>query len=78
MQSEGQASTRCMSVHRLKCVLLCPLIAVGTVAEALGAHTGKSTVERYTLHARVASKAIARLLDQNPHWETEAQAILQM
>lgn len=78
LQSEGQASTRCLSVHRLRCVLLCPAINVPAVAEALGEHTGQSTAERYTLHARVASKAIASLLDQNPHWEAEAQAILQI
>lgn len=78
LQSEGQASTRCMSVQRLKGVLLCPSINVPAVAAALGEHAGHSTAERYTLHARVASKAIISLLDKNPHWEAEAQVILQM
>lgn len=70
-----QDSTRALSPRRIRRVLMtCPFISTQAAARALGEGTGASTVERYTLHARVASKAIARLLDQHPAWETELSA----
>lgn len=72
LQTEGQGSTRPLSRRQLFHVLsVCDHITVKAVADVLGKETpGHSrTAQRYAGHARVASKAIARLLDQRPWLE---------
>lgn len=73
LQTEGQASTRPLSKLMLfRALQRCPAIDTASVAVALGREYSLATVKRYTAIARVASKAIDRLLDLHPSWETIA------
>ena len=69
LQTEGQGSTRPLSRRQLFHVLsMCDHITADAVAQALG-DVSLRHAQRYAGHARVASKAIARLLDQRPWLE---------
>ena len=73
LQSEGQASTRPLSKPMLfRALKRCKTIDTASVAVALGREYSLATVKRYTAVARVASKAIDRLLDMHTSWETIA------
>lgn len=73
LQTEGQASTRPLSKRRLfEALQRCESIDTASVGSALGRDSSLATVKRYTAVARVASKAIACLLDQHPAWEPQA------
>jgi len=70
LQTEGQRSTRPLSTSKLFHILsTCEQISTATVAEAMASTPDDRSVQRYTGHARVASKAIERLLDQRPWLE---------
>jgi hypothetical protein len=70
-QSEGQASTRPLSKHRIFAVLAhCGSISTREVEDALRWQDySRTAIARYAAAARTASMVIARLLDQAPHWE---------
>lgn len=73
LQTEGQASTRPLSKRRLfEALQRCESIDAVSVAHALGRDYSLATVKRYTAVARVASKAIASLLNKHPAWEPQA------
>lgn len=75
LQSAGQDSSRPLSRVRLLRVLSgCPTISPRAVGQALGGAASRSTVDRYAASARVASKAIAGLLDRHPGWEADVVA----
>lgn len=70
LQSVGQASTRPLSKRMLFAALQrCETIDTLGVAVALGRDYKRAAIARYTAVARVASKAIDRLLDMHPAWE---------
>ncbi|QTD44214.1 hypothetical protein [Ottowia testudinis] len=69
LQAEGDGSTRPLSRSRLFHVLsVCDDISADAVAQAMS-DVGERQARKYAGHARVASKAIARLLDQRPWME---------
>lgn len=73
LQTEGQDSQRPLSRHKLLQVLHgCATISTEAAAVALRRTYSRSTVARYTAHARTASKTIERLLDLHPEWEVSA------
>ncbi len=73
LQTEGQASTRPLSKRMVfRALQRCALVSTESVAAALGRDYSKAAAARYTASTRVASKAIARLLDQFPEWEAQA------
>lgn len=73
LQTEGQASTRPLSKPMLfRALQGCATIDTLSVAVALGRDYSLAAVKRYTAIARVASKAIDRLLDMHPAWESIA------
>lgn len=73
LQSAAQGSTRSLSRRMLFRVLReCEDIAAANVGTALGRDYSRTAVGRYTLHARVASKFLARLLELHPDWECSA------
>lgn len=70
LQTEGQRSTRPLSRRTLFHILsVCDTITTATVAEAMGSAPDDRHARRYAGHARVASQAIARLLEQRPWLE---------
>ena len=70
LQTEGQASTRPLSKQMLfRALQRCQTIDTLSVAVALGREYSRAAIARYTAIARVASKAIERLLDTHPTWE---------
>ena len=78
LQTEGQNSTRPLSTKTLFRILShCEQISVQDVADALSmgrpyGDVGQRHARRYASHARVAAKAIARVLDQRPWLESAA------
>lgn len=73
LQPKGQASTRPLSKRRLfEALQRCRVVDTVSVAHALGRGYSLAAVKRYTGAARVASKAIASLLDRCPAWEPQA------
>ncbi len=73
LQTEGQDSSRPLSKHMLMRVLHgCETITTEATAMALRRNYSRAAVARYTAHARTASKAIERILDLHPEWETSA------
>lgn len=79
-QTEGEAHTRPLSKAKLFRVLRwCEVIETSAVASVLAvgynATYGKSTTARYTAAARVASMAIARLLETYPAWEDAEEEV---
>jgi hypothetical protein len=70
LQTEGQGSTRPLSKRILfRALRECEGISSQSVAAALGRDFSRASVGRYTAIARVASKAIERILDLRPDWE---------
>jgi hypothetical protein len=66
LQSEGQASTRPLARPLLLRVLQrCDTITSKGVSEAIGRDYSRATFDRYMAVARVASKAIAALLERH-------------
>ena len=78
LQTEVQNSTRPLSTKTLFRILShCEQISVQDVADALSmgrpyGDVGQRHARRYASHARVAAKAIARVLDQRPWLESAA------
>lgn len=67
LQTEGQKSTRPLSRHLLVRVLTrCDDLSAESVAEALRRDYSRAAIQRYTAHARAASKALDRLIDVRP------------
>ena len=74
LQTEGQASTRPLSRSSLYRVLsACEALQQQAVAGALPGSPSGRTAYRYAAIARVASTAIARELERQPHLLPEAQ-----
>lgn len=70
LQTDGQASSKPLSTGRLFHILShCDRISTAAVTE-VAPELGERQVRRYAGHARVASKAIARLLAQRPWMES--------
>lgn len=75
-QSEGHTATRPLSKRMLFRVLArCPTIGTQAVDWAIGGGYSRAQVYRYAAAGRVASRAIASLLDKQPEIETSAEAI---
>ena len=82
LQTEGQDSTRSLSKRRLfRALRECKAISTVAVAEAIGRGYSRSQVARYVAAARVASKAIAPLLEaqkalseQDDGWSDDLEA----
>jgi hypothetical protein len=76
LRTEGPSkndSTRPLSKRMLfRAIRQCQTIDTQSVAVALGRKYSPAAIARYTAIARVASKAIDSLLDQNPLWESIA------
>ena len=73
LQPEGQASTRPLSTGLLLHVLQhCKTVSTDSVQAALGPAYSITQVKRYSLAARIASKAIEHNLNQRPSWSTMA------
>ena len=70
LQTEGDSRSRPLLKGRLFAILSnVPFITAAAVAEALNLPADSSTARAYALAARVASKAIERLLNQRPWME---------
>jgi hypothetical protein len=77
LKSPGHTATRPLSRRMLFLALVrCQFITTESTALATDRSYSRTQVERYAAHARVASKAIAQLLDRQPNLETRAQAII--
>lgn len=72
LQTEGQGSTRPLSRRQLFHVLsMCDHITADAAAQG---DVSLRHAQRYAGHARVASKAIARLLDQRHGWKLRCRS----